>query len=499
MTFQVKKLSIFWRFTILAIIVFILIGFFLTGLIEPALIDFVFEQQKLNSVVFANRLAAEHLLAEDFENTATADSRKRFDLFIQNLQVNGLFRVTFWNPKGLIVYSDNEKLISKEMPLSEGLKKALTRETVVKLHKYDPNDPGDTDAYEKPYGEALEIYSPLTFGASSEVKGVVEVYSRIGYLRQQIEMVKNILTRRVTLSLLFMFAVLSYIVWGASRTVERQGAELQEYAISLEEKIKERTKTLEETSRREVAQAKELVKLKDQFIFVAAHELRSPAASIKWSLDALTITNPDLYKKEKGLFDVLYQCNERLLALVGDILGAARIEGKALKLNLTGVSLRGVVDSTVKKLETFAAKNQVVIRIDFPRNLPYVFADQLRLEEVLINLITNAIKYNKKGGEVKILAEGKGSEIIVKVSDTGLGIRTEDYKRVFDKFWRAEEVHNIEGTGLGLFIVKNLVELMSGRIWFESEAGKGTTFSITLPVADVFLEKKAPPSQSLDS
>lgn len=241
---------------------------------------------------------------------------------------------------------------------------------------------------------------------------------------------------------------------------------------------------LVEAKKEEALQAQELLRLKDQFVFIAAHELRTPSTIIKWNLELLEAGEnyKNVTEQEKKIFGHLHQSNERLLALVEDILGVARIEGGTIKISSQKIVLSGIVKASLEELELEAQKARVKLVASSFQNIPAVYADPMRLREALINLVSNGIKFNKKGGKVTVSAEVKDDQVIVHVSDTGIGIRTKDQGHVFEKFWRAGEAEGVEGTGLGLFIVKNLIDLMSGKIWFKSELGKGTKFSFSLPV-----------------
>ena len=137
----------------------------------------------------------------------------------------------------------------------------------------------------------------------------------------------------------------------------------------------------------------------------------------------------------------------------------------------------------LKELKETADKQGIVIHSEIREDFPRVLGNATRLKEVFVNLLSNAIKYNKKGGEVWISTERKGDRAIIHITDNGIGITPEDQKHIFGKFWRAKEVQETKGTGLGLFIVKQLVELMSGKIWFTSTPGEGSTFSFSLRCA----------------
>ncbi|MEK7560432.1 MAG: HAMP domain-containing sensor histidine kinase [Patescibacteria group bacterium] len=230
---------------------------------------------------------------------------------------------------------------------------------------------------------------------------------------------------------------------------------------------------------RERKHAQAILRLKDQFVFVAAHELRAPATAIRWAVDELQ----KMFQQKSGvtLFNTAQKSSERLLGLVEDLLEVARIEHAAVKYAFVPVALQASANEAVAEVAHLAASEKVEIYNQLTPNLPPVMADPPRLKETLVNLLTNAVKYNRLNGTVTIWADVEPKNVVVHVKDTGIGIKPADQKRVFEKFWRAREKDDIEGTGLGLFIVKCLVENMQGSIWFVSDSGSGSTFSVRLP------------------
>ncbi|MCH7529716.1 HAMP domain-containing histidine kinase [Patescibacteria group bacterium] len=480
---KIPRLNVFLQFVLLGTVVFILLGIFLSTLIAPALTTFILDQRELNSVVFANRLAADILTSEDFTQPVSGEEDvTRFERFSSLLQVPGLFRIKIYRPDGTIIYSDEKRLIGAKFPLNEELEQALKLKSTAEITEFNANDP--RYEYEISFIRGLEVYTPITFGSSAEVIGVVQTFSRVGFIEQQIDELKTLFTQRVALSLLVMFTVLSLIVWRASRTVNKQRRELLKYASGLAAMVDTRTRELKETSEREIEKAKELLKLKDQFVFVAAHELRTPLNAIKWGLSVLESNNPEMVVKDKHLFTILRKSNERLLFLVKDILDVARIEGGTLKLKIESISAAEAIADAVIEVKSEADQLQITIDNTVPENIPPVRGDILRLKEIFVNLLTNAAKYSQRGSTVVVSAEVKDENIVFHVIDTGIGISTDQKKHIFEKFWRSPEAQHTEGTGLGLFIVKQLVQFMSGEIWFESEKGKGTTFSFSLKRAD---------------
>lgn len=233
MKYPLGKFNAFWQFVIIGTATFTVVGYFFINFIEPAVKDFVLEQQKLNPVVFANRLAAEFLSPEDFKLPITSEKMGHFERFASHLQVTGLVRLEMWNPDGILVYSDKEDLIGRQFPLDEGLEKALNLNAVAEIRTFDDEDPHHEHGIQ--FGAGLIVNAPITFGSSREAAGVITIHSRAGFLLQAIDKIRKTIVWRVVLSLAFIFATLSFIVWRASRTVAIQQARLEEYANSLEE------------------------------------------------------------------------------------------------------------------------------------------------------------------------------------------------------------------------------------------------------------------------
>ena len=230
---------------------------------------------------------------------------------------------------------------------------------------------------------------------------------------------------------------------------------------------------------------KRLQELKDEFVFIAAHELRAPTTVIKGYVSMLLegdggklsdITTEYLGQTKKA--------NDRLLKLVEDLLEVARSEAGRIAIELTPLDMREPTKAVMEELKPLANEKQIALVYNPPMQLAQVSGNSDRIKEVLVNLVNNAIKYTQNGGQVQVLLEEKGGEVVARVQDNGFGMSAEAQKKLFEKFYRVktDKTQNIQGTGLGLFIVKQLVEKMNGRIWVESEEGKGSTFSFSLPI-----------------
>ncbi|MBI5733512.1 MAG: sensor histidine kinase [Candidatus Kerfeldbacteria bacterium] len=226
----------------------------------------------------------------------------------------------------------------------------------------------------------------------------------------------------------------------------------------------------------------ELEKLKDEFVFIAAHELRTPVTAIRGYAEMLTDLGTSLPPQAKEFTERLQQSGSRLANLVNDLLEVARDQAGRLKCETSPQNLMEIVQGVISELAPLVKEKEHTLQFQPPGNLPPVLVDKDKLQEVLVNLVSNAIKYTPPRGTIKIDLMSAVGEVTVSVQDNGIGISAEDQAKLFRRFYRVEsdETRNIQGTGLGLFIVRQLVERMGGKIWVESEKGKGTTFRFTL-------------------
>ncbi len=242
---------------------------------------------------------------------------------------------------------------------------------------------------------------------------------------------------------------------------------------------------------RDITREAEIDRMKTEFISTVSHELRTPMTSIKGYIDLLYmgVAGP-LSEQQKRFVTIIKNNADRLASLVSDILDISRIESGRVRLNFEPLSLKKVVEEVSLAFEHRIREKSLSYIVDIPDDLPPLWADKDRLTQILTNLISNACQYTPEGGSVTVTARAVGDVVQVDVRDTGIGIAPEDLPRVFDRFFRADHpvVRESPGTGLGLAITKAFVELHGGQIWVQSELGKGSTFSFTIPVA---VEEKA--------
>lgn len=258
------------------------------------------------------------------------------------------------------------------------------------------------------------------------------------------------------------------------------------------EKIRQFNRTLEQevkdaTSKLRIANKnlRHLDKIKDEFVFVATHELKNPVTAMKGYLSM--INEGSFGKVPKNLSDPieqLSQSNQQLVNLVNDLLQIARAEAHTLRVSVEPTNICSIIQTTIATIKPLAEQKNLAINYACGVNELMVSADPERLKEIFNNLLSNAIKYSEKGTINISLVEDK-EVIIAHVKDEGYGIPQKDQARIFSRFFRVEEeaAKGIPGSGLGLFIVRQLVEKMNGKIWFTSKFGQGTTFSFSLPKA----------------
>lgn len=242
----------------------------------------------------------------------------------------------------------------------------------------------------------------------------------------------------------------------------------------------------------DVTREREADRLKSEFLSIVSHELRTPLTSIMGYTELL-LARDFTPAEQRGFIKTVYDEANHLYQIVEDLLGVTRLEAGNVRLDRWAVSLRQIISDLAAHLNNQISGKHTML-IDIPPHLPPVYADRDKVRQVLINLITNAVKYSPNGGEIRLaIAENaalppdhpKGQFVRIAISDQGIGIAPEDLPRIWERFYRVDNgnTRRIGGTGLGLSIAKALVELHGGRIWAESKLNKGSTFYFTLPVA----------------
>jgi len=226
-------------------------------------------------------------------------------------------------------------------------------------------------------------------------------------------------------------------------------------------------------------------RMKSEFISIVSHQLRSPLSNLRWALELLMSGRlGKIEEKQTEYFKILKENAARMRELISDLLIVSRIETATLPQKNEEFSLKDLTEKVLEGFEAFARASNVEIKFEAEKDLPLVFADPSQIRQVLENLVDNAIRYIHGRGKVEIKIKKRNKSLYFEIKDTGVGIPKEDRKYIFQKFFRSENVlkHQTQGSGLGLFIAKSIIERSGGRIGFRSEEEKGSTFWFSLPL-----------------
>ena len=256
----------------------------------------------------------------------------------------------------------------------------------------------------------------------------------------------------------------------------RELSEARKATLNILEDINEAKKELEKANRELMA----MDEMKSKFLGTASHELKTPLTAIKANVDfILSGREGPIPRNLRQYLSTIQRNTKRIQEIMDKMLDMARIRAGKIGLLVEKVNLLRAVKGYVKDIKP--VEKRVDIKIKIPRGI-YVQADKDRLHDIYINLLSNAFKFTPKGGEVRITARRDNDVVLAEVSDTGVGIPEDQYEKVFDEFYQVDR-RRYGGTGLGLTIVKGIVEEHGGKIWVDSEVGKGSTFYFTVPLA----------------
>jgi two-component system phosphate regulon sensor histidine kinase PhoR len=247
----------------------------------------------------------------------------------------------------------------------------------------------------------------------------------------------------------------------------------------------------------DITQLKQLDQVRRDFVANVSHELRTPLSILHGYIETLR-DNPKATRVEVArILEIMERHSKRLAQLVDDLLVLAQLESAAANMQLGKVRVAELFDNVVRDWERKLDEKKLKLIVDLPPRLPLVHGDQTRLQEVLYNLLDNAVKYSHQQGEIRLRAEPRGHEIALSVTDNGIGIGKDDLPRIFERFYRVDKARSraLGGTGLGLSIVKHIAQLHGGRVEAESELGRGTTVRVLIPV-DGMSERTAAVTES---
>jgi signal transduction histidine kinase len=273
-----------------------------------------------------------------------------------------------------------------------------------------------------------------------------------------------------------LVGLLAYLASKETNEIVLNNVILGQINKDLEEKVKQRTKELEQ-SNMELTKTNQM---KNELIGVINHELKSPITTVISGIDVIKAHGTDKFdESQKKLIDIMQENGMEMLRLANDLLDLSKIESAKIIVHTEPVPLLNMIEETVQSLMTEIKKKKLKITTKIDDPITTIFADSVRLKQVIFNLIENAVKFTGEKGQVNIEAKDAGDQIRIDVRDSGIGIKKADVGGIFDKF--AKRQAGFRGTGLGLYIAKSLTEAHNGKIEVTSVEGKGSTFSVFLP------------------
>lgn len=218
-----------------------------------------------------------------------------------------------------------------------------------------------------------------------------------------------------------------------------------------------------------------------EFVSIASHQLRTPLTSLKW-VGSLLDVNGD----KNGYGEIVRENTERMIQLVNSLLDVTRIEAGTLPIKKEVVDLDTLTKRALDRLEGFAGASNITVEYNTSTAAAAVLGDRVRLQAIVEHLLDNAIRYTQGKGTVEISLQEQGKKVVWAVKDSGVGIAPGDQRRIFDKFFRAENAlkHQTVGTGISLYVAKAIIEALGGKLDFTSDQNKGSTFWFTLPKID---------------
>jgi signal transduction histidine kinase len=250
----------------------------------------------------------------------------------------------------------------------------------------------------------------------------------------------------------------------------------------------------------DVTESKELERVREEFISLASHQLRDAPTAINWS--AQTLLDGDLgplNEKQKKFVSEIYQRNKNSIGLINDLLDVSRMDLGTFLIDREPTDIRNICQNVIKEFEIKIAEKKLQFGVHYDNDIPIIQADPQLIQIILQNLISNAIRYTSDGGkiDVKISVSAvsrrkKDSDnILIAVADTGCGIPESQKSKIFTRMFRADNAKSIQagGTGLGLYIIKSILGQANGKIWFESQENKGSTFYVSIPLAGMKAKK----------
>ena len=474
---RLRGTSIVWRFAITSFVVFALIGIGIGSLRSRDLRARSETSATVRAQLIAESVIAPLLDPADLEGPIRG---VRYDELSSDIEARamegaGIERVKIWNRAGTVIFSTDPTQVGGTPEPEEDLLEAFEGEVASEISDLDEAE----NASERRLADQLfETYVPVDVRAVSspdQVDAVIEVYQDYSAIQREIDRLNDTLTVSLGVGLLILYVLLLPLMIGVTRTLRRQNEQLGELLAREQETV---------------AELRELDRLKSDFAAAASHELRTPLTTIRGYAELLRerlgTADPDVGEA----VDAIARQTTHLQRLVGNLLREARLEHGDPQAVDEPTSVAVVLEEVRRGFPGTIDR----IRLRVERDLPSVALDPIALHEIVANLVDNALKYSPPGSPVDVDAGIDGDALVIRVQDDGRGIPPGDLPRIFDRFTQIDgsSTRTHGGVGLGLHLVRELTRRAGGDVGVESEVGRGTTFTVRIPIDEAAVAPRHP-------
>jgi signal transduction histidine kinase len=468
---RLRGTSIVWRFAVTSLLVFVLIG---VGIATTRGRDLRVRSEAGAAVragLIAEGMVAPLLRPADLEAPIRGARYRELDRAIHGFAMDqaGIERIKIWSRDGTIVFSNDPAQVGLSPEPEEDLLEAFEGEVASEISDLDEPE----NASERRLAAQLfETYVPVRIeevGDPADVDAVIEVYQDYSSIQQEIDRLDDTLTISLGVGLLALYVLLLPVMVGTTRTLRRQNAQLQAQA--------EQLAVLLEREQDTVAELRALDRMKSDFVAAASHELRTPLTTIRGFAELLQErSNPE---DRREAVETIARQTAHLQRLVANLLREAQLEHGDAEHDDGPASIEEILDDVRRGFP--GAVERIVI--DVARPLPPFEVSRVVVQEIVANLVDNALKYSSPGTIVRVGASAHDGSLVLRVQDEGEGIPAGDLPRIFDRFVQIDQsaTRTHGGVGLGLHLVRELTRRLGGDVTVDSVIGRGSVFTVTIP------------------
>jgi signal transduction histidine kinase len=473
-TQQLRGTSIVWRFAVTSLLVFVLIG---VGIATTRARDLRARSEAgaaARAGLIAEGVVAPLLRPADLRAPIRGSRYEELDRAIHGFAMDqaGIERIKIWSPDGTVLFSNDPAQVGLTPEPEEDLLEAFEGEVASEISDLDePENVSERRLAD----ELFETYVPIRVdgvGETPDVDAVVEVYQDYSSIQQEIDRLDSTLTISLGVGLLALYVLLLPVMVGTTRTLRRQNAQLHEQA--------EQLAVLLEREQDTVAELRELDRMKSDFVAAASHELRTPLTTIRGFAELLH-ERSDADDRTREAAETIARQTAHLQRLVANLLREAQLEHGDTEQDQEPTPIEEILDDVRRGFP--GAADRIVV--DVARPLQPVPVSRVALQEIVANLVDNALKYSSPGTAVRVSASVHDGSLVLRVQDEGEGIPAGDLPRIFDRFVQIDQsatrAHG--GVGLGLHLVRELTRRLGGEVTVDSVIGRGSVFTVTIPVA----------------